>query len=84
MKLVYRSVYIPNNLNPWWEPVSVDIDALCEGKRNKVFRILVFDHESDGKHDLMGVSSRYVVIFISLFLLTDMIGSFFEPRRTLM
>ena len=56
-KLIYRSDYIPNNLNPWWEPVAVDVDELCEGNTDKLFRIVIFDHESDGEHDIMGVSN---------------------------
>jgi len=53
-KLVYRSKHIQNNLNPRWDPVTIDLDRLCNGDKDKAVRISVFDHEKSGKHVFMG------------------------------
>uniref|UniRef100_A0A7R9W1G7 C2 domain-containing protein n=1 Tax=Pseudictyota dubia TaxID=2749911 RepID=A0A7R9W1G7_9STRA len=43
-----------DTLNPSWGEVEVEICALGDGDLDGVLRVVVFDHEKDGKHDLMG------------------------------
>ncbi len=51
---VYRGKHIKNNLNPKWEPASIDVNALCDGDLNRRIQVAVFDHEKNGKHNTMG------------------------------
>jgi len=51
---VYRSEHVPNNLNPNWKEATISIASLCGGNLNHRLKITVFDHESSGKHVLMG------------------------------
>lgn len=51
---VYRGKHIKNNLNPKWEPASIDVNALCDGDLNRRIQVAVFDHEKNGKHNSMG------------------------------
>jgi hypothetical protein len=50
---VFRSAAINNNLQPVWLPGCVEIDALC-GDDYQQFRIVVYDHNNDGEHVIMG------------------------------
>ncbi len=52
---VYRSKHIQNNLNPTWEPATVDVNQLCDGDLNRKIQVAIFDFEGDGKHDSMGL-----------------------------
>lgn len=51
---VYRSKHVKNNLNPKWEPTTIDVNALCDGDLDRRLQVAIFDHESDGKHETMG------------------------------
>ncbi|KAL7441470.1 hypothetical protein ACHAXM_011517 [Skeletonema potamos] len=51
---VYRGKHVKNNLNPKWEPASIDINVLCDGDLNRRIQVAVFDHEKNGKHNQMG------------------------------
>jgi hypothetical protein len=51
---VYRGKHVQNNLNPKWEPASIDVNALCDGDLNRRIQVAVFDHEKNGKHNTMG------------------------------
>ena len=51
---VYRSDYIPTNLDPEWKPFSINLDRLCQGDFHKPIQIEVFDWEKNGKHQTMG------------------------------
>lgn len=51
---VYRSKDIHNDLNPQWEEVTLELSTICGGKLDCPIEFAVFDHESDGKHELMG------------------------------
>uniref|UniRef100_A0A7S1CXA8 C2 domain-containing protein n=1 Tax=Cyclophora tenuis TaxID=216820 RepID=A0A7S1CXA8_CYCTE len=51
---VHRSETVKNNLNPVWKDTVVDLSVLCKGDQDKPILISVFDHESSGKHVLMG------------------------------
>jgi len=51
---VYRSKHINNDLNPKWEPVTIDVNQLCDGDLDKPIMITVWDWEKSGKHTPMG------------------------------
>ena len=51
---VFRSKKIKNNLNPKWEPATVDVNTLCDGDLDRRIQVAIYDHESSGKHDSMG------------------------------
>jgi hypothetical protein len=51
---VFRSKHVKNNLNPKWEPATIDVNVLCDGNLDRRIKISIFDHESDGKHAKMG------------------------------
>ena len=44
-----------DDLSPKWEPATVDVNALCDGDLDRKVQIAVFDWESSGKHQSMGV-----------------------------
>ena len=54
---VYRSKHIMSQLNPKWEPFSVDLDRVCGEHGNdfcRPIRISVWDWKKNGKHQPMG------------------------------
>lgn len=51
---VYRSKHVQDNLNPVWEDSTIDLGPLCNGDHSQPILVRVFDHESNGKHVLMG------------------------------
>ena len=52
---IYRSKQVKDDLSPKWEPATVDVNALCDGDLDRRVQIAVFDWESSGKHQSMGV-----------------------------
>jgi len=52
--LVYRSEVIDNDLSPRWAPVQLDTVTLCNSDHDRSLRVDVYDHDSDGSHDLIG------------------------------
>ena len=53
-QVVYRSQPVQNDLNPKWEPVTLDMNELCDGNHSKPILVSVFDFEKKGKHEPMG------------------------------
>jgi hypothetical protein len=51
---VYRGKHVKNDLNPKWEPASIDVNTLCDGNLDRRIQVAVFDWEKNGKHDAMG------------------------------
>lgn len=51
---VYRSKPVKDNLNPKWEPATIDVNTLCDGNLDMRLQVAIFDHESSGKHTPMG------------------------------
>lgn len=51
---VYRSKQVKNNLNPKWEPATIDVGTLCDGALERKIQVAVYDYEKDGKHESMG------------------------------
>lgn len=52
--VVHRSKKIKNNLNPNWEEEELDLFTICNGDLDSKLLLGVYDHESNGKHVLMG------------------------------
>jgi len=51
---VYRSQHVKDNLDPVWSDAVIDLAGLCNGDMSQPILVRVFDHESSGKHVLMG------------------------------
>jgi hypothetical protein len=51
---IYRSEDIHNNLNPEWKEAVLELGVLCGGNLDNSLKVIVYDHESSGKHKLMG------------------------------
>ena len=51
---VYRSKHVDNDLNPKWQPFTIDVNQLCDGDLNKAILVTVWDWEKSGKHTPMG------------------------------
>lgn len=51
---VFRSKPVKNDLNPKWQPATIDVNSLCDGDLNKRLQVAIYDHESSGKHVTMG------------------------------
>jgi hypothetical protein len=51
---MHRSEVIMDNLNPAWKDAIVPLSTLNQGDLSKPILISVYDHESSGKHVLMG------------------------------
>ena len=50
--LIYRTKYIPNELNPVWEEIVIQVDT-CGGLDAPLL-LKVTDHDNDGTHDFIG------------------------------
>ena len=52
--LVYKSEVIEQDLNPTWNPFTLDVSTLCKGDYNKGIKFQVDDWDSIGSHDYIG------------------------------
>ena len=52
--VVYRSKYIDDNLNPYWESFELSMEELCYGKLDWPLKITIWDHNENGKHVKIG------------------------------
>eukprot|EP00580_Thalassiosira_gravida_P004600 CAMPEP_0201653398 /NCGR_PEP_ID=MMETSP0493-20130528/44964_1 /ASSEMBLY_ACC=CAM_ASM_000838 /TAXON_ID=420259 /ORGANISM="Thalassiosira gravida, Strain GMp14c1" /LENGTH=247 /DNA_ID=CAMNT_0048129929 /DNA_START=767 /DNA_END=1507 /DNA_ORIENTATION=- len=48
---VYRSEHIPDIINPYWLPFSIDLEKLCHGDLHRELKVEVWDQEDGGKED---------------------------------
>jgi len=48
---VYRSEHIPDIINPYWLPFSIDLEKLCHGDLERELKVEVWDMEDGGKED---------------------------------
>jgi hypothetical protein len=53
--LVHRTEVVDNNLSPTWRPFEKEVRALCNGDYGRVLRLEVFDEDSGGSHDSIGI-----------------------------
>jgi C2 domain/Copine len=51
---VYRSNVLKGNLNPTWNEVTLDLEAICNGDLDRAMKVMVWDHRRGGKHKTMG------------------------------
>ena len=52
---VWTNSRIDNNLNPAWPVSKIPIQSLCNGDIERPLKIEIWDWDSNGKHDSMGV-----------------------------
>ncbi|XP_075683234.1 copine-4 [Rhinoderma darwinii] len=53
-QLVHRTEFIMNNLNPAWKTFKVSVNSLCSGDHDRKLKCIVWDWDSNGKHDFIG------------------------------
>ncbi|KAL4854258.1 Copine-5 [Chlorella vulgaris] len=51
---VFKTETRMNNSDPLWQPIEVDIRQLCSADEKLPIKLQVWDHDSNGKHDLIG------------------------------
>jgi len=51
---VVKSDVVMDDLSPKWNEIAVELSILCGGDKDCPILVKVFDHESNGDHDLMG------------------------------
>ncbi|XP_026870743.1 copine-4 [Electrophorus electricus] len=54
LSLVHRTETIMNNLNPVWKSFKVSLNTLCSGDQERELKSIVWDWDSNGKHDFIG------------------------------
>ncbi|KAF2069002.1 hypothetical protein CYY_009678 [Polysphondylium violaceum] len=52
---VYKSEYIKNTLNPVWRETIIPLENLNGGDMKRPIQIQVYDYDSIGSHDLIGI-----------------------------
>ncbi|XP_066547214.1 copine-4 [Amia ocellicauda] len=53
-QLVHRTETVMNNLNPVWKTFKVSLNSLCSGDHERKLKSIVWDWDSNGKHDFIG------------------------------
>ncbi|XP_018423615.1 PREDICTED: copine-4 [Nanorana parkeri] len=53
-QLVHRTEFVMNNLNPAWKTFKVSVNSLCSGDHDRKLKCIVWDWDSNGKHDFIG------------------------------
>ncbi|KAL7504824.1 hypothetical protein ACHAXN_002374 [Cyclotella atomus] len=53
-QLVYRSEYIHNIVNPYWDAFQLDLEKLCHGDLRRELKITVYDYEKKSAHRWFG------------------------------
>jgi hypothetical protein len=51
---VFRSHTVDNNLNPIWSESAIELSVLCGGNMQQKCRLVLYDHNENGKHETMG------------------------------
>lgn len=51
---VYRSNYIQDHLNPYWDEFTIGLEELCYCDLDWPLKVSVYDWEKSGKHRLIG------------------------------
>ncbi|XP_070574849.1 copine-2-like [Ptychodera flava] len=52
--LVHRTEVIKNNQEPTWKTFKVSVQSLCNANYEKEIKIVCYDWDDDGSHDLIG------------------------------
>ncbi|XP_044534831.1 copine-4 [Gracilinanus agilis] len=53
-QLVHRTEVVMNNLSPAWKSFKVSVNSLCSGDQDRRLKCIVWDWDSNGKHDFIG------------------------------
>ncbi|EGW05653.1 Copine-4, partial [Cricetulus griseus] len=53
-QLVHRTEVVMNNLSPAWKSFKVSVNSLCSGDPDRRLKCIVWDWDSNGKHDFIG------------------------------
>ncbi|XP_066274481.1 copine-3-like isoform X1 [Branchiostoma lanceolatum] len=53
-QLVHRTEVIQNNLSPTWKDFTLTVQSVCNGDYEKQLKLVCYDWDSDGSHDLIG------------------------------
>mmetsp|Transcript_297 Transcript_297/g.487 ORF Transcript_297/g.487 Transcript_297/m.487 type:complete len:607 (-) Transcript_297:122-1942(-) len=51
---IYRSNVCRGDLNPVWEPASLDMETFCNGDMGRIIKFVVYDHRKGGKSKMIG------------------------------
>ncbi|KAK7102330.1 copine-8-like [Littorina saxatilis] len=52
--VVHKTEVVRSNLNPTWKPLTISVQALCNGDYDRSIQIECYDWDSDGSHDFIG------------------------------
>ena len=52
--LVHKTEVIKNSLNPVWQPFTISASSLGRGDDSCVIKVICYDWDKDGSHDLIG------------------------------
>ncbi|XP_077983469.1 copine-3-like [Glandiceps talaboti] len=52
--MVHRTEVVMNNQSPTWKTFKISVQALCNGNYEKPIKIVCYDWDDDGSHDLIG------------------------------
>jgi len=63
-QIVYRSEYIHNVINPYWDPFQLDLTKLCHGEVRRELKITVYDYETMSAHRKLGETKVTVEEFM--------------------
>ena len=53
--VVWKSNKVDNNLSPVFQAAKISMSSLCNGDVHRPLLIEIFDWDSNGKHESMGV-----------------------------
>lgn len=51
---VFRSHTVSNNLSPIWSESAIELSVLCGGNMQQKCRLVVYDYNENGEHEIMG------------------------------
>jgi len=52
--LVHKTEVVKNTLNPVWRPFTISASSLGRGEDSCVIKVICYDWDNDGSHDLIG------------------------------
>ena len=68
--LVHKTEYIKNTLNPVWPPFTISASSLGRGDSSCAIKVICYDWDNDGSHDLIGEFTTTLGELLSEKLLT--------------
>ena len=68
--LVHKTEYIKNTLNPVWPPFTISAGSLGRGDDSCAVKVMCYDWDNDGSHDLIGEFTTTLGELLSEKLLT--------------